>query len=156
MASTGTSWNSVSVTPSGGTAETWNDAASIAAHFESRTNLSILSDSPTEALLSAQHLVGRYADSSSRIPRVDVIGARDPDTWPVILSARNGDRLTWVRTTEVNVIEMDVFVERVADTIVPGVSWNVAFELSPAADQSGWILGDETYSVLGETTVLVY
>ncbi|MCR4340956.1 MAG: hypothetical protein NUW01_13835 [Gemmatimonadaceae bacterium] len=148
-------WDSAAVTPSGGTPETATDSASIAAHYERTLNRGILAASQTEALSAAQFLVERYADQAPRIPQVELVGQADTSKWPVILAAVNSDRFTWHRSAVAD-IEQDVFVERVSDVVVPGTEWRVAFELSPAADQAGWVLGDPTYSLLGETTVLVY
>lgn len=149
-------WNEVEVTPSGGTPETASDAASKLAHYTRRLNRDILSSSQAEALSAAQYLLALYADPSPRIPQVELIGASDTSKWPTILGAEISDRFTWIRRAVAHEIEQDVFVERYADSVAPGRDWRVTFQLSPAADQAGWVLGDPVYSLLGETTVLSY
>lgn len=115
----------------------------------------ILVSSQAEALSAAQYLVGRYADPSQRIPEVALLGVRDTTKWPTILAAKNSQRFTFKRRAAAT-ISQDVFVERVADRVVPGTAWDVRLQLSPADDQAGWVLGDAMYSLLGETTVLTY
>lgn len=148
-------WNTVVVTPDGGTEETSTDTASIAVHFERRLTRAILSASQTDALNTAQFLVQRYADPTSRIPKLEVICAKATGKWPVVLAAENSDRFTWHRSAVAD-ITMDVFVERVSDTVVPGQEWRVAFDLSPAVDQEGWVAGDAALSLAGDTTRAVY
>lgn len=149
-------WNSVAVTPAGGTPELATDTASITAHWERRMNRAILSASQPEALSAAQFLIARYADPGPRIPVLDLVGATATTKWPTILGAGNSDRFTWTRRATAHTITQDVFVERVSDTVTPGQDWRVSFQLSPAADQAGWLLGDATYSLLGTSTVLSY
>jgi hypothetical protein len=148
-------WNTAVVTPSGGTEETATDATSKARHYERRLTRSSLSSSQTDALNTAQFLVQRYGDSSARVPSVEVLGAANPLKWPVILAAVNSHRFRWRRTAAaVNLI--DVFIERVGDTVTPGRSWIVKYDLSPALDQAGWLAGNATYSLAGQTTRAVY
>lgn len=150
-------WTTVAVTPDGGTAQVATDATAEDAHYSTRLNRSILSSSEAEALSAAQWLLQRFADSAPRVPTIELIGAADPDTWPLILSAGNSDRFTWRRVAEARTLEMDVFVERVADVISLGApDWRVLIDSSPVVDQQGWVLGDSTYSLLGETTILTY
>lgn len=144
-------WNEVSVTPDGGAAQTVTDAASVASHYTRRLNRTILSASEAEALSAAQFLVARYADPSPRVPKVDLLGNAAPANWPTILGLGNSDRLAWIRRAAVT-IEQDVFVEKVADRVVPGTAWDVSLQLSPALDQAGWVAGDPVYSLAGETT----
>ena len=149
-------WNTAVVTPSGGTEETATDATSKLAHYERRLSRSLLSTSQSEALSCAQFLVQRYADPTSRIPAVELLGARDTTKWPIILAAVNSDRFVWRRSAAARTILQDVFVERVADVVVPGRDWRVTFELSPASDQDGWLAGNATYSLAGTSTRAVY
>lgn len=148
-------WNTVVVTPSGGTEEKATDAASRARHYERRLTRSILSAAQTDALNTAQFLTQRYADPTSRVPSVELVGRLDTSKWPVILAAENSHRFTWRRAAEA-LISQDVFVERVTDNIAPGRGWGVTFDLSPAIDQAGWVAGDATYSLAGTSTRAVY
>lgn len=148
-------WTIVSVTPDGGSPQTVTDAAAVDAHYETRLSRTILSSSAIEAQSAAEWLLQRFADSSPRVPSVELIGQRDPTTWPTILAAENSDRFTWTRRADAHTLEMDVFVERVADVISLN-DWRVLLDLSPAEDQVGWVLGDPVYGLLGETTVLTY
>lgn len=149
-------WNKASVTPSGGAAQVWTNDASMASHYTRRLNRSSLSSDTAEALSAAQYLVGRYADPAPRIPVVEVIGQADTSKWPTILGAKNSDQFTWTRRATAHTISTTVFVERVSDTVIPGTDWQVRYELSPAADNAGWVLGNATFGLLGQTTKLVY
>jgi hypothetical protein len=149
-------YNTVGVTPSGGSEQTASDSVSIASYFARRLTRSSLSTSATDALNTAQYLVQRYADPSSMVPSVEVIGAANTAKWPLILSAVNSERFTFRRGATGNTISTDVFIERVADVVTPGRDWRVKFELSPAIDQSGWVAGDATYSLAGTSTRAVY
>jgi hypothetical protein len=148
-------WNTVVCTPSGGTEETSTDATSKTRHYERRLTRSSLSASQTDALNTAQFLVQRYGDSSARVPSVEVLGAANPVKWPVILSAVNSHRYRWRRTATFSNL-IDVFIERVGDTVTPGRSWIVKYDFSPALDQAGWLAGNATYSLAGVSTRAVY
>jgi hypothetical protein len=96
-------------------------------------------------------LVQRYGDPTSRTPSVEVIGRALPAKWPVILSAVNSQRYRWRRTAVASILN-DVFIERVSDVVIPGRDWRVTFDLSPALDQTVWVLGHATLGVVGTTT----
>lgn len=149
-------YNEVEVTPSGGTPETASDATSKLEHYTRRLNRDILSSSQAEALNAAQYLLSLYADPSPRIPEVELVGASDTSKWPTILGAKISDRFVWKRRAVANTITTDVFLERYSDTVAPGRDWRVSFQLSPAADQAGWVVGNSTYSLAGQTTVATY
>lgn len=54
-------------------------------------------------------------------------------------------------------ISTDVFIEQIAESILPGPArWAMTFQLSPAADESAWLLGDAVYGVLDSMTKLSY
>jgi hypothetical protein len=148
-------WNTAVVTPSGGTEEVWTDAASKTSYFERRLVRSHLSASQTEALNTAQHLVQRYSDSTSRVPNVTVVGRANPVKWPAILGAVNSNRFAWRRSATAAILT-EVFIERVSDVVTPGRDWRVTFDLSPALDQAGWRAGNATYSLAGVSTRAVY
>jgi hypothetical protein len=137
-------YNSVTVTPAGGTPETATDTSSQEAHYTRKLSRDILTSSQTEARSAAEYLVGRYADPSQRIPDVELLGVQD------------SQRYTFKRRADANTISEDVFVERVGDRVTPGTAWDVRLQLSPADSQSSWVLGDATYSVLGSTTRPAY
>jgi hypothetical protein len=146
------------VTPNGGTAQLWPPdgvtTAEMEAHFTSRANRSILSSDAAEALGCAQYLVHRYGDPSPRLPQIEALGVNAPTNWATILALKNSDYVTWNRRAAPNAIALNVFVERVAETIVPGgVSWSVQLQVSPAVDEIPWIAADPVYGVASVTTV---
>lgn len=150
---------SVTVTPSGGGDPiTVSDSDAADAYFaqsQSAINRTLLLADSTEAQACAEYLLARYKDSSPRIPQLELLGMRTPAKWPEVLAAANSDRFTWKRRAAAHTITEDVYVEQISEVIAPG-SWQTTAQLSPAVDQAGWVLGDATFSVLGETTVVVY
>lgn len=159
--------NFVTVTPtnadgSPGADQVASDATSETNHFQrssSTVDRTILVSDTGEVLNCAQWLVERYREPSPRIPAVQAIGSQigrlTPSLWPALLGANNSDRFTFERSAD-NPISQDCFVEQISETVVPNTSWDVTLQLSPADSAFGWILGDATYSVLGESTILTY
>lgn len=151
--------NEVSVTPAGGAAQTVSDATSQAKHFHRRLNRTLLTSNASIALDAANFLLNRYKDPSPRIPALTVQLARvarvSSGLVATLLGADNSDRFTWRRAASTTVSK-DVFVEQIGETIIPGTDWQLQFQLSPADDESGWVLGDSVLGVLGSTTRLTY
>ena len=151
--------NIVSVTPTGGTAVVVEDATSQGDYFERRLNRTLETSSVSVATDAANFLLARYKDPSPRIPTLSVsllaAKLKSAALVPVLLAAGNSDRFTWKRAAA-SPISDDVYVEQIAETVTPGSDWQMTFQLSPAADESGWVLGDSVLGVLGETTRLVY
>lgn len=147
-------WNTVSVTPSGGTPETVTDTTSVNAHYARKLSVSILSSSQSEALSAAGFLKTRYADAAPRIPSVSLVGRTDTSKWPTILAASNSKRYVWRRRVQngTRLIEVDVHLEQVSESVIPGTDWLVEWALSPADTTTYWLAGDAVLSLAGETT----
>lgn len=149
--------NVVAVTPLGGTASVVEDTTSKSRYWTRRMDRSLVSSDTSLATSAAQYLLNRYKDPSPRIPQIEVQlrAVTDPDLVASLLTAGNSSRFTWQRDAATTITE-DVYVEQISETIVPGQSWDITFQLSPASDDAGWVLGDTTFSRLGVTTRLVY
>lgn len=149
-------WNQAGVTPLGGTEESWEDATAVAAYFPRRLTEQIQSASQAEALNRAQYLVQRHADPAARIPSVSLIGAALPaSSWPLILSLKNSERVTFKRFAAANAIVQDVYVERISETVTPS-SWQTSMNLSPVDTALMWLAGSGTASQAGQTTWAAY
>lgn len=153
-------FNAVTVTPtnadgSTGTAQSASDTTSQGRYFTRPYSRQIQVSSTTEALACAQYLANRYGDPDPRIASVETSTARATSKWPTILAAVNGTRFT-VKRRATNTFTEDGHVEQIGETIVPGRSWRTVFQISPAADQAMWVLGDAVNGLLGQTTVLGY
>lgn len=152
--------NVIRVTPYGATVpvEVIN-SASTAKYWPTAFDRQLLSSSTPLAQSAAEYLSERYGDPSPRIPAIRTelaaIATLPSGTANVaaLLSANNSDRFTWKRNAATP-IDDDVYVEQIAETVqAEGGSWEIALQLSPAADEIGWVLGT---SQLGITTGLLY
>jgi len=118
---------------------------------------STYTESETEPSDYADWLAGRFGVSRTRFERLDARAFPDSanDRWAAMLSRDLGDLLN----VEVNpkgggaTIDDDWFVEQIRLTAHAGM-YEMTMQLSPAAGQRMWVLGDSTLSVLGSTTVL--
>jgi hypothetical protein len=149
-------FNVAAVTPVGGTPQVWSDADSIEEHYERRIDVNSLSNSASEALASAQYLVGRYKDTGPRITTLPLLVSTAPAFWPTVLATTISYRYTWKRRASAHTISQDVFVERVSESVAPGNGWLVSFQLSPAVDQAAWVAGVVGFSEAGVTTRATY
>jgi hypothetical protein len=143
-------WNTVAVTPSVGAIQVAVASASWEDNFQRRLDQSMLAASEPEALSNAQWYAQRYSAPLQRLGSVEILGGRDPATWPVILNARNSDLFAW----EGGGNTASVFLERVTESYKPGEPLRVTWDLSPAARDFLWQLGVPGQSELGVTTRL--
>lgn len=155
-------WNDINVTPtnadgSEGTTESASSSSSKTSYFERTKNATILSSSTTEALANAQYLAALYGNPDAKLPPLTLLPQNATVKWPTVLAMTNGDRFTWKRRPAYGTISTDGFVEQISESIAPDhVSWMTSVQMLPADDQSGWLLGNSTYGLLGSTTRLVY
>lgn len=148
--------NIVAVTPLGGVAQIAADATSQAKYWKQRLNRALLTSSAAVATDASNYLLGRYKDPSARIPAIEVQLVAVPDALkPALLAAGNSTRFGFERAASTPISEED-YVEQISESITPGVGWTIKMQLSPAGDESGWVLGDAVNGVLGTTTRLVY
>ncbi|CAB4173729.1 hypothetical protein UFOVP1186_17 [uncultured Caudovirales phage] len=154
-------FNRVTVTPTNadgtaGTAQVATDSTSQGLYFVRPLDRTVRVSSTSEALSCAQYLIGRYKDPSPRVPMIEVLGRRYVAGWPAILAAINGTRFT-VKRRGSNTISQDCHVEQIQETIDrPGGEWRTAYLLSPAIDETGWVVESSVLGVLGTTTVATY
>lgn len=148
-------YNQVGVTPSGGTVQTVNRGTSQTDHFTRRLSKNVLTSDTADAKALAEYLANRYQESSPRVPGVSLLGRKATDLWPSIMGLKNSNRVRFRRNAAYALDEY-FFVERVGDTIIPGTDWQVKLQMSPVVDETGWVLGDATYGLLGQTTKLTF
>ena len=165
--------NIVSVTPLVGTPVVVNDSTSWGNYWKRRLNRTLITSDVGVATDAANYLLGRYSDPSPRIPTIEPIlsatvlpgtvygtgsygsGSYGTGRWATMLAAGNSDRINWTRAATTPLDE-DAFIEQIGETVTPGTDWQIVLQLSPAADEAGWVLDDATYGLLGVSTVLVY
>lgn len=149
--------NSVSVTTADGsqTAQAAS-ASSQGTYFVRPLNVTLLTSSAAVATDAANYLLNRYKDPSPRIPSLTVDLASVGTTLkPTVLALTNSSRANWSRNA-VTPITDPIYVEKVTETIAPGVGWEIDYGCSPATDEAGWVLGDAVLGVLDSTTRLSY
>lgn len=149
--------NIVSVTAAGATSGiVVEDISSQGTHFKRRLNRSLLSSDVSIATDAAYYLLNRYKDPSPRVPSLVVELASVGTTLkPTVLALANSSRANWSRAA-VTPISDAVYVEKITETITPGVGWQIEYGLSPAVDEAGWVLDSASLSVLDTSTRLVY
>lgn len=151
--------NVINVTPFGAEAPvTVTNTASAAKNWPTSLDRQLLSSSTGLALDAAQWLANRYGDPSPRIPQIRIelpaVARQTGGTALVttLLGANNSDRFTWDRQASTPISD-DVYVEQISETVdVKGGSWEMSFQLSPAADDVSWLAGDAVYGLAGVTT----
>lgn len=106
-----------------------------------------------------------------RVASVELDPVANPLLWPILLNLEIGRRITFKRRSKAAnngagiTISHDFFVEKIGIPVIDmeACVWRYTLQLSPinaGASAQGqptmqpWILGDATYSVLGQTTVL--
>ena len=140
-------WNQVTITPSGGTAETIDDATSQTTYFKRALSLSGLHARQGEAAAVASIIVYRQSDPQLRFPAMEVIGAANPSVlWPKLLALELSDRLTVSRTPPGGGAAMSqaCHVEAI-DHEIGTDHWITRLQLSKAdAASTFWVLGTNT------------
>ncbi len=127
---------------------------------EESYSLHLLDDN--EAVQLGYHIVNRNGEPSIRLrsvsfnPSASAYGV----LWEHAKGIRIGQRIHIAGLPDdAPATEMDFFVESVSHNVVRDgdrLKWLVTLELSPGDLAQGWILGDATYGILGETTTLLY
>jgi hypothetical protein len=146
-------WNVVAVTPPSGNIQVASSASSGDQNYQRRLDMTMLVDDDAAALANGQWYLNRFATPPQRLPQLEILGARDPSTWPTILAANNSDLFTWNGGDST----MSVFLERVSESfsVVPGEPRvRVFWDTSPSVRDYVWKLGVHGASELGVTTRL--
>lgn len=143
-------WNLIAVTMPDGTILTATGAGQDE-NYTRRLDLTTLLTDTAQATANAQWYANRYGEPPQRLPQMEIIGARDPSTWPAILAANNSDLFVW----EGGDSTMSVFLERVSESfsVAPGEPRiRVFWDTSPSVRDVIWKLGVAGASELGVTT----
>jgi hypothetical protein len=155
-------WNTVTVTPFGGTPVSATDTTSEGSYYKRTltwpTGGTYLVANPDEALNAAQFILLAFAQPSLRVPEVVTVPANSPTVnWPFTLSREISDRVTVTHVRpDGGTITGDKFVEGISHSISHDRNWTITFRLSDVTITTYWVLGDATLGVLGTSTILAY
>jgi hypothetical protein len=100
----------------------------------------------------------RYGAPVVRVETLTLNPAANPALWPVVLSLEISQRITVIRRTSPGLTtNTDYYIEQINHKIdAESSTWTVDLQCSPVFNNSGWVLGDSTYGVLGSTTIPIY
>lgn len=148
-------WNDISANPEGLTVQRAADTASQDAYGRRWLEKETLHTTELEAGDFANWLIGRYATPRLRVETIRLQGHADDDVQTQILTRTPGDRVTVIRRPPGGgaPMQLDVFVEHVSHRVF-GMEWETTWGLSPAFNETVWLLGEAGFSELGQTTRL--
>lgn len=155
--------NDITVTRTGGNAQTATDQTSVDSYLRHSLELTPELVTDAESLREARFLLLQYAQPLLRFDTLEVTVNASDFTWPLAVSLDIGSRVTIERTpipvagATSQTITKDCFIENIEHTLMPGGQgpvWQVKYQLSPADRWTGyWVLGT---SALSTTTKLTY
>jgi hypothetical protein len=128
------------------------DSAFQVDQFARRMDISAATDIEAECHDNAQWYVQRFGNPLPYLAQAQLLGARDPSTWPTILGARNSDLFEVRQNTPGP--NWWYCLERVTETYTAGQPLQVFWDLSPAQRDTLWKLGVAGQSELGVSTRL--
>jgi hypothetical protein len=139
----------VAVTPTVGAIQLATSSAAVSAGFRQRLDISSLSAQGDFAQANAQWYANRFGVPLAYLPQLELIGGRDPATWPTILTADNSDVFLW----EGGDNSEFVYLERVQESYTPGKPLKVMWDMAPAGRDSYWTLDGSDASTLDGANV---
>ncbi len=155
--------NDCRVTVTGGSTQAADDEASQLDYFKQSLTLeaALGTSADPDALARAQWYVTRYKTPTARVRSLTLDPQGDDRLWPQVLARDLGDKITTRRRPGGlgDPLEVDAHIERIEHRFNlgdGGAEWTVRWELSPANDNTYWVLGNATLGVLGTTTRLAY
>lgn len=127
--------NPVTVSRTGGVAQTSSDATGITNYLNHQFTLDgLYHNSDALSKDAADFLVSEYKDPKSRVTTLVVKPQRDPtNLWPIVLGAELGDVFTVIRRPQGigSAISQNCEIQGIKHDIQPD-NWTVTFTLSPA------------------------
>lgn len=136
----------VAVTPTVGAIQVAMSSAAEAAGFRQRLDISSLSAQTAYALANAEWFANRFSVPLPYLPQIELLGGRDPSTWPTILGADNSDLFLWRGGSN----SENAYLERVSESYTPGEPLRVMWDMAPAGRDSIWTLdGSDASSIDG-------
>jgi hypothetical protein len=109
-----------------------------------------------EALSLAAYLASNRAQPSTRIRSVSFKLGAHQGLWEAVLGADLSYRYRIKKAMVGDDFSQGVYVESIAMNVSSSKEWTATWELSPASTQTFWVLGQEEFSELDESTQLAY
>jgi hypothetical protein len=112
-----------------------------------------------DLLQAAIFYLTRYGQPKTRLTKLTVKPAANPETFPRILGLEISQRHTVTRRSPYSGLQVtnDYYVEQVNTTIdIESGTWDTDLQMSPVFVKTAWVLGDSTYGVLGTSTYPIY
>lgn len=149
------------ITPSGGAVIKVEDSASITNHFRRTQRRTPLVADVNECQSQAEYLTALTKSPLLRFDRIDFAPSHLADgrladyTWANIMGREIGDRIRVKKRPPGggSAISQDCHIEGISHAFTDQ-EWRTTWLLSPADPLTYWILGDATYSLLGQTAVM--
>jgi hypothetical protein len=134
-----------------------DNTASQTAYFPRTIQKTYLTDNLYDCIDAAQWLVQIYGTPKPKLPAIQLLPSQNTSLWPAVLGLNNSDLVTFKRRPSYGgTISSNMYIEQVAETIIPGTDWQTTVQMLPVLDYPGvslWILGT---AALGSTTALAY
>lgn len=142
-----------------GTERVVEDATSISKRGEKTLSLELMAADEEEIVDHANWVVDQHTEVRKEGRQLTLQPAAHDSLWYQVFNRRFGDKIEVVhrpRPDEAGAaIELTVRVEAWTHSAdVKAAQWKTTWQLSDAADDQPWLLGDAVYGVLGSTTKL--
>ena len=147
--------NNVTVTRTGGVAQTSTDATSVTAYGKKSYGLSGMAVSTdVQALATAGFIVSGYKDPAVRVSSITIASQYHADTMTQALSRQIRDRVTvQFAPPGGGTISQELFIEGIEHSVSPQGQMSTRFTFSSTATALGWSLGT---GALNTTTILAF
>lgn len=147
--------NNVTVTRTGGVAQTSTDATSVTAYGKKSYGLSGMAMSTdVQALATAAFIVSAYKDPAVRVSSITIASQYHADTMTQALSRQIRDRVTvQFAPPGGGTISQELFIEGIEHSVSPQGQMSTRFTFSSTATALGWSLGT---GALNTTTILAF
>ena len=145
--------NNVTVTRTGGVAQTSTDATSVTAYGKKSYGLSGMAlSTDVQALATAAYIVSGYKDPAVRVSSITIASQYHADTMTQALSRQIRDRVTvQFAPPGGGTISQELFIEGIEHSVSPQGQMATRFTFSSTATAFGWSLGT---GALDTTTIL--
>ena len=147
--------NNVTVTRTGGVAQTSTDATSVTAYGKKSYDLSEMAlSTDVQALATAGYIVSVYKEPAVRVSSITIASQYHADTMTQALSRQIRDRVTvQFAPPGGGTISQELFIEGIEHSVSPQGQMSTRFTFSSASLVQGWALGT---GALDTTTILAF